>query len=140
MKTPQTTGSGQHQGPPAADTLNGQRARFLQALQQLDEAWVIAFHETGLSDVYFSRLFTELWERGDKAVSKTDAYSLVKGVSPQTAMKYVHKAIKDGHLEEIDNPDDRRSRLLRMSPALQQRFEEVIDRARSAFIEVLAKE
>src|SRR5580658_4428976 len=94
------------------------RTRFLLALRQLDEAWVAAFHQVGLSDIYFSRLFTELWLRDSAALPKTDAYALVQGVSAQTATKYVKRAISEGYLEETANPADGRSRLLRMSPLL----------------------
>ncbi len=109
------------------------RRRFLLALRELDDAWVAAFHQTGFGDIYFSRLFTELWLRESASVSKTDAYDLVKGVSSQTAMKYVRRAIEEGYLEEVDNPADGRSRLLRMSVQLRADFEQVIDRASAAF-------
>ena len=109
------------------------RERFLRALRELDGAWVEAFHKAGFGDVYFSRLFTELWLRGDAAVAKTEAYDLVQEVGPQTAMKYVRRAIAEGYLEELDNPADGRSRLVRMSPKLRERFTEVIDRASQAF-------
>jgi hypothetical protein len=110
------------------------RGRFLLAMRELDEAWLETFRETGLSDLYFSRLFTELWLRGtDAAVPKTDAYGYVKGVGVQTAMKYVKRAVDEGYLEELDNPDDGRSRLIRMSPRLRAAFEALIDRAASAF-------
>jgi len=112
------------------------RVRFLLALRELDQAWVQAFHKAGFGDVYFSRLFTELWLRADAAVTKTDAYDLVQGVSAQTAMKYVRRAITEGYLEELDNPLDRRSRLLRMSPQLRESFSQVIDRASEAFAAV----
>ena len=117
----------------SAHALHEQRARFLVALRELDEAWVAAFHRVGLGDIYFSRLFTELWLRGNDAVTKTDAYELVQGVSLQTAMKYVRQAIAEGFLEERDNPDDARSRLIRMSPRLREMFNGVIDRASAAF-------
>jgi hypothetical protein len=100
---------------------------------------VAAFPETGFSDVYFSRLFTELWLRADTAVTKTDAYELVTGLSMQTAMKYVRRAIEQGYLEELANPADGRSRLLRMSPLLRERFAQVIDRANKAFSAVLGE-
>jgi hypothetical protein len=115
------------------------RTRFLLALRELDDAWVAAFPETGFSDVYFSRLFTELWLRADTAVTKTDAYELVTGLSMQTAMKYVRRAIDQGYLQEFANPADGRSRLLRMSPLLRERFAQVIDRANKAFSAVLGK-
>jgi hypothetical protein len=113
------------------------RMRFLLALRELDDAWVAAFHKSGFGDIYFSRLFTELWLRDSVAVSKTAAYDLVKGVSVQTAMKYVNKAIADGYLEEIENPADGRSRLLRMSPLLHEQFAQVIDRANAVFLAIL---
>lgn len=113
-----------------------QRTRFLLALRELDDAWVSAFHKTGFGDVYFSRLFTELWLRGDSAVAKIDAYDFVQGVSRQTAMKYVRQAISEGYLTELDNPTDGRSRLIRMSPLLREQFNGVIDRASEAFASV----
>lgn len=115
------------------------RIRFLLAMRELDEAWVDTFHETGFSDLYFSRLFTEMWLRGEAAVSKTDAYGLVKGLGVQTAMKYVKRAIEEGYLEEVDNPADGRSKLLRMSPLLKERFAQVIDRAQRAFVAILVE-
>lgn len=114
------------------------RTRFLLALRELDSAWLETFRETGLSDLYFSRLFTELWLRAEP-VAKTDAYGYVKGVGVQTAMKYVRRAIEEGYLEEIDNPSDGRSRLIRMSPKLEASFEQLIDRAAAAFAEVFAE-
>ncbi|MDP8984193.1 MAG: hypothetical protein M3N97_03995 [Pseudomonadota bacterium] len=123
-----------------AGTTDNQRAartRFLLALRELDDAWVASFHRAGFGDIYFSRLFTELWLRDSALVTKSDAYDLVKGVSLQTAMKYVNKAIADGYLEETENPADGRSRLLRMSPLLHDTFAQIIDRANAAFSAVL---
>lgn len=113
--------------------LQQRRTQFLIALRELDEAWVSSFHRVGLGDIYFSRLFTELWLRGNDAVTKTDAYELVQGVSMQTAMKYVRQAIAEGYLEELENPGDARSRLIRMTPGLREMFNAVIDRASEAF-------
>jgi hypothetical protein len=110
-----------------------ERTRFLLALRELDDAWVSAFHKTGFGDIYFSRLFTELWLRGDAAVPKSDAYDLVQGVSTQTAMKYVRQAVAEGYLLESENPADGRSRLLSLSPLARARFSGVIDRASDAF-------
>jgi hypothetical protein len=115
------------------------RTRFLLALRELDDAWVATFHKAGFGDVYFSRLFTELWLRDATAITKTDAYDLVKGVSVQTAMKYVRRAVAEGYLEEVDNPADGRSRLLRMSPRLREQFGQVIDRASEAFTSLLGE-
>ena len=119
-----------------ADELHERRSRFLLALRELDDAWVSAFHKTGLGDVYFSRLFTELWLRNDAAVPMTEAYALVQGVSAQTAMKYLRKAIAEGYLEELPSRTDGRSRLVRLTPRALQQFNEVIDRAGEAFSRV----
>jgi hypothetical protein len=126
--------------PPDSNRQDEKRRRFLLALRELDQAWVSAFHQTGFSDIYFSRLFTELWLRDDVAVPKTDAYDFMKGVGAQTAMKYVRHAIEEGYLEEIDNPADGRSRLLRMSPLLRERLAQVIDRGNEAFQSILRGE
>jgi hypothetical protein len=121
---------------PTSRSLQRRRVHFLQALRELDDAWVTAFHKTGFGDIYFSRLFTELWLRGEDAVAKSDAYEMVQGVSTQTAMKYIRRAIAEGYLEELDNPADGRSRLILMSPKLREQFNGVIDRAREAFAKV----
>lgn len=113
--------------------LDERRADFLRGLREVDDAWVAAFHRTGFGDVYFSRLFTELWLLGQGGVPKSDAYGLVQGVSAQTAMKYVRQATTEGYLEEFDNPADGRSRLIRMSPRLRNLFNEFIDRASGGF-------
>jgi len=103
------------------------RLRTLLLLRHIDQAWGSAFQESGFSDLYFSRLFTELWLRGDAALTKTDAYGLVKGVGLQTAIKYVRRAIEEGYLEERDHPSDGRSRLVRMTPRLRRQFEAFIE-------------
>lgn len=118
--------------------LHERRKQFLLALRELDDAWVSTFHKTGLGDVYFSRLFTELWLRNDAAVPMTEAYALVQGVSSQTAMKYLRKAIAEGYLEELPSRTDGRSRLVRLTPLAREQFSEVIDRAGEAFARVFA--
>jgi hypothetical protein len=120
-------------GAPEDRAEEPRRRRFLAALSELDMAWFTAFDQTGFGDIYFSRLFTELWLRPEGALAKTDAYSLVKGFGTQTAMKYVRRAIDEGYLEELENPADGRSRLLRMTPLLRTRMEQFIDRGHAAF-------
>ena len=120
----------------SARELHERRNKFLLALRELDDAWVSAFHKTGLGDVYFSRLFTELWLRNEAAVPMTEAYALVQGVSTQTAMRYVRKAMAEGYLEELPSPTDGRSRLVRLTPRALEQFNEVIDRAGAAFSRV----
>ena len=120
----------------SARELHERRNKFLLALRELDDAWVSAFHKTGLGDVYFSRLFTELWLRNEAAVPMTEAYALVQGVSTQTAMRYVRKAMAEGYLEDLPSPTDGRSRLVRLTPRALEQFNEVIDRAGAAFSRV----
>ena len=68
-----------------------------------------------------------MYLRGDEAITKSDAYGLVKEVGLQTAIKYVRRAIEEGYLEEWDHPSDGRSKLLCMTPYLRERFIAVID-------------
>ena len=117
---------------------NRTRGRLLTAMRELDNAWVGAFHRAGLGHIYFSRLFTESWLGGTDAVTKAEAYARVEGVSTQTAMKYVKRAIDEGYVEEARNPADGRSRLLRMSVRLRLKFTQVIDRANEAFTVAIA--
>lgn len=112
------------------------RMQTLLLLREIDQAWVETFRETGFSDIYFSRLFTELWLRGDEAITKTDAYGLVKEVGLQTAIKYVRRAVEEGYLEEIDNPADKRSKLLRMTPLLRERLLSVLDKIGASVSEI----
>ena len=60
------------------------------------------------------------------------------GLSLQTAMKYIRHAIYEGYLEEIENPADKRSQLLCMTPLLKSRMTEVINRASPAFQAIFA--
>ena len=124
--------------PAGTSEVHERRSRFLLALRELDDAWVAAFHKTGLGDVYFSRLFTELWLRNEAAVPMTEAYALVQGVSTQTAMRYLRKAIAEGYLEEVPNRTDGRSRLVRLTPRAREQFNQVIDRAGEAFARMFA--
>lgn len=112
------------------------RMQTLLLLREIDQAWVETFRETGFSDIYFSRLFTELWLRGDEAITKTDAYGLVKEVGLQTAIKYVRRAVEEGYLEEIENPADGRSKLLRMTPLLRERLLSVLDKIGASVSEI----
>jgi DNA-binding MarR family transcriptional regulator len=47
------------------------------------------------------------------------------------------KCTADRYLEEVDNPADGRSRLLRMTPLLRDQFARVIDRANAVFVAAL---
>ena len=54
----------------------------------------------------------------------------MKGIkSAHTAGKYLDTAIGHGLLIEADNPEDARSKLLTLSPAMQQHLDEFFDSA-----------
>jgi hypothetical protein len=63
-------------------------------------------------------------------VRKTDALKFMTAVkSAHTAGKYVDTAVAQGVLEETDNPEDARSRLLALSPAMRRRLDDFFETA-----------
>lgn len=110
-----------------------ERQRFVEALRKLDGRWAESFHEDDFYDLHYSDLFTQMWQRGEQAVTRSEAYAMMRNISIQTAKKYLNQAIENGYLLELDNPLDRRSRLVRMSPKLQERFERLIDESLKEF-------
>lgn len=104
-----------------------ERQRFVEALRKLDGRWAASFHEDDFYDLHYSDLFTQMWQQGERAVTRSEAYAMMRNISIQTAKKYLNQAIENGYLLELDNPQDRRSRLVCMSPKLQERFERLID-------------
>lgn len=113
------------------------RARFVQALRALDRTWFEVFDDGDFFDLHYSNLFTEMWLREGRPVTRTEAYGFLRAMSLQTAMKYLNRALEAGYLEEVDNPGDRRSRLVMMSPKLKERLERLIDTALGEFQRLL---
>lgn len=111
------------------------RLNFIQALRRQDDCWSECFGEE-FYQLHFSDLFTKMWQ-GGKPVARSTAYLYMAHLSEQTAKKYVNQAIQAGLLMEIPNPDDGRSRLIQMSPALQLRLERWMDISVKAFREQL---
>ena len=109
------------------------RERFVHALRTLDRRWAETFHEGDFYDLHYSDLFTELWLRDGQPVPRTEAYTYMRNVSPQTAIKYLNRAIEEGYLTEVENPRDGRSRLLGMSPKLRERMDALVDEMIEAF-------
>ena len=102
------------------------RRVFAQTLKQVGLHWQAILQDDEFHPMNFFDLFTEIWLKGEP-VFKTDCYRFMPGVSAQTAKKYVERAIARGHLLERANPQDGRSRLIALSPALKVLLEQNLD-------------
>lgn len=107
-----------------------QRQEYLNMIDRVGGHWLGVF---GGNEVFYSAqywdLFTNIW-RSDKPVTKTEALKCMTGIkSPHTASKYLETAIREGLLVEEDNPADKRSRFISLSPAMAQRLDRFFDRA-----------
>ena len=112
------------------------RRRFVEALNHMDGLWVKYLEDSAFYDINYSDLFTGLW-RADKPVRKRDAVSYIRHVGPQTAAKYIDKAIKSGYIKEVPDPSDGRAKLLALSLDMQQRLEQFFDASIKEFRKAL---
>ncbi len=107
-----------------------QRKEYLRMTHRLGSEWLTVFagDEEFYSAAYWD-LLTNIWDK-DLPVRKTDALRFMTGIkSPHTAGKYIETAIRKGILIEEDNPDDARSKLLRLSPDMRTRLDTFFDSA-----------
>lgn len=107
-----------------------QRRGYLEFIDRIGVNWVKVFEgDTEFYDAAFWDLLTHLW-RNPKPVRKTDAGRAITGVkSPLTAAKYIDTALSRGMIVEKENPDDARSKLLALSPAMRAQLDTFFDDA-----------
>ena len=111
--------------------------KLVNALNAFDQHWKTLFGEDEFLDLHYMKLFAQMWIRQGEPMPRSDAYLYMKSLSAQTAMKYVNRAVERGYLQEIENPDDRRSRLLVMTPLLMSRVGTLLDYALDEFRKAL---
>ena len=107
-----------------------QRREYLQLMDRMSVNWLEVF---GGKEIFYSAqywdLFTTIWRRG-RPVTKTAALKCMTGIkSAHTAGRYLETAIKEGLLVEEDNPQDKRSRIIRVAPRMKQNLDIFFDRA-----------
>jgi len=107
-----------------------QRREYLNLTERLGRDWLSVFEgdQEFYSAAYWD-LLTGLWHAGG-AVRKTDALGMMKAVkSAHTGGKYLAGAIVRGLVVESDNPEDARSKLVRLSPEMSRRLDRFFDGA-----------
>lgn len=108
---------------------DNERRWFVLALQQIDACWGEIVGGEAYYDLHYSDLFTRLWLHRHEPPRKTDLYDFMPRVSRRTAVKYVERAIREGVLVEVTDPQDRRCKRVSLSPGLTNRIERFFDRA-----------
>jgi hypothetical protein len=107
-----------------------QRREYLELMERTSVHWLQVFggREAFYSAQYWD-LFKTVWRSG-RPVTKTEALRCMTGIkSAHTAGRYLETAIEEGLLLEEDNPLDKRSRIIRLSPAMKERLDGFFDRA-----------
>ena len=112
---------------------NHERERFVISLLKIDAYWLKLFGNTEFNELHYSDLFTAMWLRREKSVHKTEACSFMTNISAKTAIKYLNNAVSAGYLIEVEDPRDKRSKLVKMSAELSISIEKFIDYSISEF-------
>ena len=107
-----------------------QRQEYLELMDRMSVHWLAVFggREAFYSAQYWD-LFKTVW-RSRRPVTKTEALKCMTGIkSAHTAGRYLETAIEEGLLVEEDNPEDKRSRIIRLSPEMKRNLDAFFDRA-----------
>jgi hypothetical protein len=107
-----------------------QHREYLNMLDKLAQRWLEVFdHNTEFYSAVYWDLLTRLWKE-DKPIRRTDALRFITSIkSASTAGKYIDVAIRQGLLCETTNPQDARSKLLKLSPDMRVRLDAYFDDA-----------
>ena len=107
-----------------------QRRLYLNMTDAIGADWIKVFEgDTEFYSAAYWDLFTNVW-RQESPVRKTDALRFMTGIkSAHTAGKYIDFALKNGVLEESENPKDARSKLIRLSTEMRDRLDGFFDSA-----------
>jgi len=108
----------------------GRRLEYLAMMDRIGARWLRVFEgDTVFYSAAYWDLFCGLW-RTDRPVRKTDAMRFLTAVrSPRTAAKYIENAIAAGFVRQLDDPQDRRAKLLALSPGMRERLDAFFDEA-----------
>jgi hypothetical protein len=116
---------------------NARRRQFIQLLNNTDRYWMDVLGNKLFHDLNYYDLFTQMWLRlSDDPYDtfyKSELYQLMPHISQRTAIKYIQIAIDHGLLIEDINPEDLRSRRIKMSADLKQKIELFLDYSISVF-------
>jgi hypothetical protein len=115
-----------------------QRIAFVRALKEMDAYWLDFLKEQDFYDLNYSDLFTGLWLRGEP-VTKTEAAQFTRHLGAQTSRKYINRAVTMGFLEELENPSDKRSRLIALSSELESGLADFFDHTIESFKQALSE-
>ncbi|MDO6459354.1 hypothetical protein Q4485_01445 [Granulosicoccaceae sp. 1_MG-2023] len=120
----------------SGDHKHQQRQRFVQALNQMDAAWMTFLNDVDFVDIHYSDLFTGLWA-ADRPVRKQEAVEFMHHLGPQTAKKYLDRAIRKGLVVELNDPSDGRAKLIVLSDDLKRSLEDLYDQGIVLFSDAL---
>jgi len=113
---------------------------YLRHTHDVGRRWLAVF--AGNKDFYSAAywdLLTGLWA-SPAPVRKTEALAMMTAVkSAHTAGKYLEVALRQGLLEESANPEDARSRLIALSPAMRVRLDAFFSEATHALCETASQ-